>query len=201
MRVTIEDVINSFKTDQPSDSKIESYLRKLRRDAYILTNEINNNYHTPKELQNLMSQLIGKDIDDNFRIFAPFYTDFGKNITIYKNVFIDANCRFQDQGGITIGRGSYIGNNVVLTTLSQGSYSKDHSKHKYAPIVLKEHVKIGANSVISAGVTLGKWSIVEEGSVVTKDVADYTVVAGIPASVVRVIEHDVEDYILDEEQE
>ncbi|WP_371246128.1 DapH/DapD/GlmU-related protein [Mycoplasmopsis agassizii] len=199
MRVTVEEVINSFKTDQPLDSRIQSYLRKLRRDAYILTNEINNNYHTPQELQSLMSQLIGKEIDENFRIFAPFYTDFGKNITIHKNVFIDANCRFQDQGGITIGRGSYIGNNVVLTTLSHGAYSKDHSKLKYAPIVLKEHVKIGANSVISAGVTLGKWSIVEEGSVVTKDVADYTVVAGIPASVVRVIEPNQEDYYLEDE--
>ena len=38
-------------------------------------------------------------------MFPPFYTDCGKNITVGKNVFINSGCRFQDQGGITIGDG------------------------------------------------------------------------------------------------
>mgnify|MGYP000131561300 CR=1 FL=1 len=45
-----------------------------------------------------------KPVDPSFRVFPPFYTDFGKNITVGKNVFINACCHFQDQGGITFGR-------------------------------------------------------------------------------------------------
>ena len=49
-----------------------------------------------EELREIMSRLIGKKVDDTFRLFPPFYTDFGKNITIGKNVFINSGCRFQD---------------------------------------------------------------------------------------------------------
>lgn len=52
-----------------------------------------------EELREIMGRLIGKKVDDTFRLFPPFYTDFGKNITIGKNVFINSGCHFQDQGG------------------------------------------------------------------------------------------------------
>ena len=62
--------------------------------------EMNNSYHTPEELREIMERLTGKKVDDTFRLFPPFYTDFGKNITIGKDVFINSGCHFQDQGGI-----------------------------------------------------------------------------------------------------
>lgn len=58
------------------------------RRARKITNEINNAFHTNKELKELFSQLIGKPVDDDFGLFPPFYTDFGKNIKIGKGVFI-----------------------------------------------------------------------------------------------------------------
>ena len=64
--------------------------------------ELNGRYHTPEELCELFSQIIGRPVDKSFRLFPPFYTDFGKNIHIGKNVFINAACMFQDQGGIYI---------------------------------------------------------------------------------------------------
>lgn len=62
-----------------------------------------------------MSYLIGKKVDETFRIFPPFYTDFGKNITLGKNVFINSGTYFQDQGGIVIGEWSVVAAGAVVT--------------------------------------------------------------------------------------
>ena len=61
-----------------------------------------------------MSRLTGKPVDETFKMFPPFYTDFGKNITIGRRVFINAGCHFQDHGGVTLGDGCLIGHNVSL---------------------------------------------------------------------------------------
>lgn len=66
----------------------------------------------------IFSRLIGKPVDKSFRLFPPFYTNCGKNTTVGKRVFINTGCHFQDQGGITLGDGTFLGNNVVLTTMN-----------------------------------------------------------------------------------
>ncbi len=65
-----------------------------------------------------MSELTGQVIDDSFGMFPPFSSDCGKNIHLGKNVFINAGCKFQDQGGITIDDGALIGHNAVLATIN-----------------------------------------------------------------------------------
>ena len=85
--------------------------------AQKLTCDLNYNYHDLDEIREIFSQLIGKSVDDDFRVFPPFFTDFGKNIHLGKNVFINAGCKFQDQGGIYIGDNVLIGHNVVFATL------------------------------------------------------------------------------------
>ncbi|MCI8493117.1 hypothetical protein [Anaerotruncus colihominis] len=80
--------------------------------------ELNCQYHTPEELREIMGRLTGRPVDDSFRLFPLFYTDFGKNIRIGKDVLINSGCHFQDQGGIEIGDGTLIGPNVVLATIN-----------------------------------------------------------------------------------
>src|SRR5699024_11269820 len=79
-------------------------------------------------------------LDNNFSLFLPFTTDFGKNIKIKKNVFINSGCRFQDQGKIIIGEGSLIGHNVVLATIN----------HDYNPLnrgtMRSEERRVGKDS-------------------------------------------------------
>ena len=73
-------------------------------------------YFTAKakeEIVQLMSELTGQKIDESFGMFPPFYTDCGRSIHIGKNVFINAGCKFQDQGGIYIENGVMIGHNAV----------------------------------------------------------------------------------------
>ena len=93
-------------------------MNDMSNEARRITFELNNAYHTPEEVRNLLSRLFGKTVDESFRVFPPFYTDFGKNITVGKNVFINACCHFQDHGGVSLGDGCQIGHNVVFATLN-----------------------------------------------------------------------------------
>ena len=134
-----------------------------------------------------MGRLTGKKMDKTFRLFPPFYTDFGKNITIGKDVFINSGCHFQDQGGIEIGDGTLIGHNVVLATINHDLNPKENRKNHYAPIKIGAHVWIGSNATILPGVTIGDWAVVAAGTVVTQNVPAMTVVGGVPAKVLKVV--------------
>ena len=152
------------------------------------TMELNTKYHTPEEIVRIMSELTGEEVDKSFRLFPPFYTDFGRNIHIGKNVFINSGCNFQDQGGIYIGDNTLIGHRVVLATL-------DHDLNPYdrhllcAPIHIGNRVWIGAGAIITRGVTIGDGAVIAAGAVVTKDVEENTIVGGVPAKFIKKIEN------------
>ena len=182
--MNIEQVIRDFVKEPKTKEHSESVLA-LCQEAIRITMELNTAYHKPEEIINIMSELTGKEVDPSFTLFPPFYTDFGKNITIGKNVFINSGCHFQDQGGITIGDGSLIGHNVVLATVNHALEPEKNRTNSYAPIHIGEHVWIGSNATILAGVNIGQWAVVAAGAVVTKDVPAYTVVGGVPAKVIK----------------
>lgn len=183
--MTVDDVIKSFFDDSENTADIQKYANTLFQEAIRIGVEMNTLYHTPEKLREIMSRLIGKQVDDTFRLFPPFYTDFGKNITIEKNVFINSGCHFQDQGGIEIGDGTLIGHNVVLATINHAIAPHEKRKNYYAPIKIGNNVWIGSNATVLPGVTIGDWAVIAAGSVVTKDVAPYTVVGGVPAKEIR----------------
>ena len=185
--MTVQDVINGFREGE-KDLQNEECAKNLFQDAIRVTMGLNNKYHTPEEIREIMTELTGKKIDDTFRMFPPFYTDFGKNITIGKNVFINSGCHFQDQGGIEIGDGCLIGHNVVLATINHDLYPENNRINHYAPIKLGKSVWVGSNSTILPGVTVGDWAVIAAGAVVTRDVPPMTIVGGVPAKVIRVID-------------
>lgn len=163
------------------------WMHKLADQAQRLTAQLNGSYHTPEEIRGIMSEIIGKPVDETFRLFPPFYTDCGKNITIGKNVFINSACHFQDQGGVTIEDGCLIGPQVEFATINHGQDPAHRSDNHFAPIHLKKGVWIGAHATILPGVTIGENSIVAAGAVVTKDVPANVIVAGVPARVMKPI--------------
>ena len=183
--MTAEDVIKGFREDAPEDAERAAYANELFQEAIRLGMELNNQYHTPEEIREIMGRLTGKEIASDFRLFPPFYTDFGKNITIGRDVFINSGCHFQDQGGIEIGDGALIGHNVVLATIDHDLDPAMNRKNHYAPIKIGAHVWIGSNATILSGVSVGAWSVVAAGAVVTKDVPPMTVVGGVPAKVIK----------------
>ena len=169
------------------DPEVIELMRYYSREAQKITMQINTKYHEPEELQNLFSELIGKPVDENFGLFPPFYTDFGKNITLGENVFINAGCKFQDQGGIIIDEGALIGHGVVLATLNHDMDPEKRQALHPAPIHIGIRVWIGANATICPGVTIGDNAVVAAGAVVVKDVPPDTIVGGVPAKIIREI--------------
>ena len=167
------------------DVEVRQMMHELSQEALRITSKLNNSYHTPEEIRNLMEELTGRPVDPSFGLFPPFYTDCGKNIKIGKNVFINSGCRFQDQGGITIDDGALIGHNAVLATLN---HNPDPEKRNYllpAPIHIGKKVWLGANVTVLPGVTIGDNAIVAAGAVVTRDVEPNTVVGGVPAKFIK----------------
>ncbi len=182
-----------YKPKEERDPNWPEIFQHLCQEAIQIGMELNTTYHTPEKIREIMTRLTGHEIDETFRLFPPFYTDFGKNIRIGKDVFINSGCHFQDQGGITIGDGSLIGHNVVLATINHDLRPSHNRENHYAPIHIGKHVWIGSNATILAGVTIGDWAVVAAGAVVTKDVPPFTVVGGVPAKVLRSIEDDRDD--------
>lgn len=149
--------------------------------------ELNQGYHTPDELRALMEKIMGRSIDPSFSMYTPFYTEFGRNTHLGRSVFINSCCCFQDQGGIYIGDGTYIGQAVVLATLNHDLDPAKRDDLHPAPIHLGSHVWIGAHASVMPGVSVGNGAVIGAGAVVTKDVPERVVVAGVPARVIREI--------------
>ena len=185
----LEEFLAYVKTGKAlSSDEIHQFMDEMSNEARRVTFRLNTAYYTSEEVRVLLSELFGKPVDPTLRVFPPFYTDFGKNITIGKNVFINACCHFQDHGGVTLGDGCQIGHNVVFATLNHGISAEDRVHTYPAPIVLGKNVWVGSNSTILQGVTVGDNAIIAAGAVVTKDVPANTIVGGVPAKTIRSIE-------------
>ena len=188
--MTLQEILIYFNETKTIGENKEAVdlMRYYSREAQKITMQLNTAFHEPEEIVKLFSELIGKEVDPSFRLFPPFYTDFGKNITLGKNVFINAGCKFQDQGGIYIGDGALIGHNVVLATLNHDlAFEKRQQLHPGA-IHIGKNVWIGANAVVCAGVTIGDNAVVAAGAVVVRNVDSNTVVGGVPAKLIKRIE-------------
>lgn len=187
--MNLEEFLEHVGARRPLNTpEIHVFLNEMSNEARKITFELNNAYYTPEEVRQMLSRLFGKQVDETLRVFPPFYTDFGKNTTIGKNVFINACCHFQDQGGITLGDGCLIGHNVVFATLNHGFAPADRTSLYPAPIVLGKNVWVGSNSTLLQGIRIGDNAVIGAGSVVTKDVPANTIVGGVPARILRQID-------------
>jgi len=154
-------------------------------EARRVLGSMNSGYHPPEEIRMFMTEITGSQVPDSFRLFPPFYTDFGKNIHIGERVFINSCCCFQDQGGISLDDDCLIGHQVVIATINHGLKPEDRFNNYVAPVSLGKNVWIGSGAMILPGVSIGDNAVVAAGSVVTKDVAAGTVVAGNPARFIK----------------
>lgn len=180
--MTLNEFLEYVKTRQPLDTpEIYRLMDEMSEEARRITFCLNSAYHNQEEINSLLCELFGRPVGKGFKMFPPFYTDFGKNTHIGDDVFINACCNFQDHGGVFIGDRCQIGHNVVFATLNHGLRPEERRTMTPASIVLGKNVWVGSNSTILQGVTIGDNAVVAAGAVVTKDVAPNTVVGGVPA--------------------
>jgi acetyltransferase-like isoleucine patch superfamily enzyme len=166
-------------------SELHRFMHGAAQEALRIVAELNTGYRTPEEIRELLARLTGKPVHSSVALFPPFYSEFGKNLTLGRDVFINMGCRFQDTGGITIGDGSLIGHGSTLTTLNHGVDPARRADMVPAPVTIGRQVWLGAGVTVVPGVTIGDGAIVGAGAVVTRDVPADTIVAGVPARVVR----------------
>ena len=138
--------------------------------------------------QAILTELFGYTLE-NVAINSPFDTDYGWNVKLGKNVFVNSNCYFMDGGGITIGNDVFIGPSCGFYTAHHPLTPKERNAglELAQPITIGNNIWFGGNVVVTPGVTIGEGSVIAAGSVVTKDVPPNSLVAGVPAKVIREI--------------
>jgi acetyltransferase-like isoleucine patch superfamily enzyme len=139
-----------------------------------------------ESIQKAFEELIGKPVGDSFNLIPPFYTDYGLNITVGRAVFIGYECAFTGHAAINIADQVMIAHKVNLVTAGHPVEPDKRRTHITAePITIDTNVWIGAAATILPGVRIGADSVVAAGAVVTHEVPPATLVAGVPATVIR----------------
>jgi acetyltransferase-like isoleucine patch superfamily enzyme len=165
-----------IRLDDPEYPKVQEVVdRTISLSAQL------NHSTSIDQVRKSLSEIIGAELDETTTVFVPFYTNFGRFITIGKRVFINHACSFLDMGGIVIEDDVLIGPKVNLITENHPLSPADRRALITKPIVIKRNAWIGAAATILPGVTIGENAVVAAGAVVSKDVPANTVVGGIPA--------------------
>ena len=146
--------------------------------------------------QELLNRMLGS-IKGNPVITAPFYCDYGFNITIGENFYTNHNVTILDGAKVTFGDNVFIAPNCVFSTAGHAIDSEQRAKglEIARPITVGNNVWIGANVSVLPGVTIGSSSIIGAGSVVNKDIPEGVIAAGNPCKVIKKItEEDKKKY-------
>ena len=150
------------------------------------------------DLRNKIMKQLFKNVGENVWIEPDFRCEFGKNITIGDNVYINFGCIILDCSEVTIGSNTLLGPNI-------GLYAANHSTDATEringgcygkPIHIGNNVWLGGDVKVLQGVTIGDNTIIGAGSIVTKDIPDNVIAVGNPCKVIRKItEEDKTDYL------
>ncbi|WP_233705528.1 DapH/DapD/GlmU-related protein [Helicobacter cinaedi] len=142
------------------DDKDFSQILAVIENTQKLVHKLNTQMLDKDSVRAIFSEIVGYEVDSSVWIFPPFYTDFGRNIKVGKNFFMNSSCTFMDRGGITIGDDVFIAPKVCLTTINHDFNPYNRKATFCKPIVIKDRVWIGINATICLGVTIGENSII-----------------------------------------
>lgn len=160
--------------------------RRLKNIIYLFVLYITNriiNFIPIYTIRRLWYKCIGMKIKPHTKIDMGQYFLMPSHLTIGNNTHINQDCILDARSFITIGNNVSISHRVMLMTGSHDINSSDF-KYKGEPIEIKDYAFIGVNAIVLGGCTIGKGSVVCAGSVVTKDVPNFAVVAGSPAKII-----------------
>ncbi|KAF9114340.1 hypothetical protein BGX27_011160 [Mortierella sp. AM989] len=180
------------KVYNPSDPLLV-YERARARDLMRVYNSSTAN--TPEELvkrQSILHLLTRGKMGTGCWIEPPFNCDYGCNITMGNNVYMNFNCVVLDCGYVDIGDNVFFAPNVQVFGAAHPINPLTRSKGVEfgMPIKIGNDVWVGGGAIICPGVTIGDGVTIGAGSVVTKNVPPYTVVGGNPAKILKVLDRE-----------
>lgn len=134
----------------------------------------------------IVNELFGTSDETTF-VNPPFYCDYGSSIHVGRNFFANYNCTILDNARVTIGDNCMLAPNVSIYTAGHTLYPDLRNMgYEYGIAVnIGDNVWIGGNTVICPGVAIGSNCVIGAGSVVTKDIPDWSLAAGNPCRVLR----------------
>lgn len=148
----------------------------------------------------IVKELLGKS--EGAFINPPFYCDYGTHIEVGKNFFANYNCTILDVAKVIIGDNCQLAPNVAIYTAGHPVHPDSrNSGYEYGiEVTIGDNVWVGGNTVICPGVHIGSNTVIGAGSVVTKDIPEWTIAAGNPCRVIRrITEEDRKFYFRDRE--
>ena len=174
------------------DANFDEALDVERNKAKDLCFELNHTKPSNSEKRNAILTDLLNDKPDNLEILSPFQVDYGYNVFLGNNVFVNHDCYFMDGGKIFIGDNVFIGPSCGLYTAVHPLDFKSRNKglEKALPITIGNNVWLGGNVVILPEVTIGAGCVIGAGSVVTKDIEANSVACGNPCKIVRKVKLD-----------
>jgi len=147
------------------------------------------------KIRYLFIAMAGVKFDGPCLIWAPMTIrpiGAAKNIDIGAGTFINGGVRFgAPKDRVSIGKNVQIGPRVCFETVNHGLiHVKGKGRGNFTkPIVVEDEVWIGTGAIITQGVVIGQGAVVAAGAVVIKDVAPNVLVGGVPAKVIRELQH------------
>ena len=171
----------------------EKALSQARYEARKLCQKFSKtNVKNKNKKTKILTKLFG-ELGTNAKIMQPFSCDYGYNIKIKNDAFINYNCTMLDTDTITIGAHCRIAPNVSFYSVYHPIDPTDRKNGTIlsAPINVCDNVWIGGNSIVLAGVTIGENSIIGAGSVVTKNIPANCIAVGNPAKVIKQIKNEL----------
>ena len=147
--------------------------------------KLNHTMPYTKEYDELVKKLF-PDMGEGSVVITPLKGVRFNNVKIGRKVVINSDCLMMAAGGIDIGDETMIAANTQIIANNHDLDNRWIITCK--PVKIGKRVWVGAGATLLPGVTIGDNAVIGAGSVVTKDVAPNTIVAGNPAKVIRVIE-------------
>lgn len=180
------------------DANYDEELLKEREVCADMTHELNQlRPSQTKERMEILRELLGKT-KGNFMIVSPFFCDYGYNIEIGENFFMNMNCVILDGAKVKFGDNVFVAPNCGFYTAGHPlDVKRRNSGLEYAkPITIGNNVWIGAQVCVLPGVSIGDNTVIGAGSVVTKNIPANVLAYGNPCRVIREItENDKADYM------
>lgn len=136
----------------------------------------------------ILHQIFG-EVKGDMVVTAPFYCDYGYNISVGDNFYTNHNCTILDGAKVVFGDNVFIAPNCVFSTAGHAIDAKQRGEglEIALPITVGNNVWIGANVSVLPGVTIGDNTIIGAGSVVNKDIPSNVIAVGNPCHIMREI--------------
>ena len=172
------------------DANFDPELLEERSKAESLCYDFNMARPGSEAQLSALSSLLETELPEGLTVLAPAYFDYGSRTKFGTGSFVNHGCYFMDGGSITIGSNVFIGPFCGFYTASHPLNIKERNQglERALPIKVGDNCWFGANISVLQGVTIGSGCVIAAGSVVTEDLPDNAMAAGVPAKVKKIIE-------------